>query len=101
VDKLRTGQNNTEYRNIRNWISQSDFPAQQSDFLKKRQKGTGQWFLDSTQVKRWHQDPNATLFCPGTPGAGKSMIAAIAIEDLLKGQPIAIIGVAYVYCSYK
>ncbi|XTI88328.1 ankyrin repeat domain-containing protein [Cenococcum geophilum] len=40
----------------------------------KSLEGTGQWFLDSPE----------TLFCPGIPGAGKTIIAAIAIDYLCR-----------------
>jgi len=48
----------------------------------------------------WLRQPKATLFCPGIPGAGKTIIAAIVIEHLKKLQSSSV-GVAYVYCNYK
>ncbi|OCK92309.1 ankyrin, partial [Cenococcum geophilum 1.58] len=82
------------------WISPMDFPAQQSDFIGRRQEGTGQWFLDAPEFKVWLHQPKKTLLCPGIPGAGKTMIAAIAVDHLLKMQSSSI-GVAFVYCNYK
>lgn len=35
------------------------------------------------------------------PGAGKTMIAAIAVDHLLKTVQSSSIGIAYVYCNYK
>jgi Cdc6-like AAA superfamily ATPase len=83
------------------WISPTDYPAQQSDIIKRRQEGTGQWFLDAPEVARWLGESKATLFCPGIPGAGKTMIAAIAIDHLLKSLQNSPSGIAYVYCNYK
>ena len=83
------------------WISPTDFPAQQSDFIGRKQQGTGQWFLDASEVAQWLREPKGTLFCPGIPGAGKTMIAAIAVDHLLKTVQSSTIGVAYVYCNYK
>jgi Cdc6-like AAA superfamily ATPase len=83
------------------WISSSDYPAQQSDIIKRRQEGTGQWFLDAPEVARWHDDAKTTLFCPGIPGAGKTMVAAIAVDQLLDSAQNGAYGVAYVYCNYK
>ena len=83
------------------WISPTDFPAQQSDFIGRRQQGTGQWFLDASEVAQWLRQPKGTLFCPGIPGAGKTMIAAIAVDHLLKTAQSNSIGVAYLYCNYK
>ena len=83
------------------WISPTDFPAQQSDFIGRRQQGTGQWFLDASEVAQWLGQSKGTLFCPGIPGAGKTMIAAIAVDHLLKTAQSSSIGVAYLYCNYK
>lgn len=78
-----------------------DFPAQQSDIIGRRQEGTGQWFLDDPAFAKWLSQPKETLFCPGIPGAGKTMIAAIVIDHLLKAVQSSAVGVAYVYCNYK
>ncbi|RYP19461.1 hypothetical protein DL767_009642 [Monosporascus sp. MG133] len=83
------------------WISPTDYPAQQSDIIKRRQEGTGQWLLDAPETARWLSETKGTLFCPGIPGAGKTMIAAIAIDHLLKSVQSSSVGVAYVYCNYK
>jgi hypothetical protein len=88
-------------RNLLEWISLSDYPAQQSDIIKRRQEGTGQWFLDAPEVAQWLSKAKATLFCPGIPGAGKTMVAAIAIDHLLNLAQNSAYGVAYVYCNYK
>jgi hypothetical protein len=45
------------------WLSPTDFPAQQRDIIIRRQEGTGQWFVDSPEFKRWLQgsDKDALL----------------------------------------
>ena len=101
VDEIRQDQDAAKHRRILEWISPSDYPAQQSDIIKRRQEGTGQWFLDAPQVATWLSEHQATLFCPGIPGAGKTMVAAIAIDHLLKSVQSSSHGVAYVYCNYK
>jgi predicted amino acid-binding ACT domain protein len=83
------------------WLSPTDFPAQQHDIITRRQEGTGQWFLDSDNFKRWLRGSDKTLFCPGIPGAGKTMMAAIAIDHLCRTIWCDDIGVAYLFCSYK
>jgi Cdc6-like AAA superfamily ATPase len=57
--------------------------------------------MNAPEVSRWLNEPKATLFCPGIPGAGKTMIAAIAIDHLLNSMQHSTHGVAYVYCNYK
>jgi hypothetical protein len=101
VDAIRQQHDSAKHRSLLEWTSASDYPAQQSDIIKRREQGTGQWFIDAPEVSRWLNEPKATLFCPGIPGAGKTMIAAIAIDHLLDTMQHSTHGVAYVYCNYK
>lgn len=50
---------------------------------------------------RWLNEAKTTLFCPGIPGAGKTMVAAIAVDQLLNSAQNGVYGVAYVYYNYK
>jgi Cdc6-like AAA superfamily ATPase len=90
-----------QHHNIMKWLSPTDFPAQQHDIITRRQEGTGQWFLDSPEFKSWLQGSDKMLFCPGIPGAGKTMMAAIVIDHLCRTAECDDIGVAYLFCSYK
>ncbi|KAF1970704.1 hypothetical protein BU23DRAFT_537789 [Bimuria novae-zelandiae CBS 107.79] len=101
VDEIQQDQVNAKHSKIMGWISPTGYPAQQSDIIGRRQKGTGKWFLDAPEFTRWLGEPKGTLFCPGIPGAGKTMVAAIAIDHLLKSVQSSLVGVAYVYCNYK
>ena len=80
-----------------------NYPARQSDIIGHRQEGTCQWFLRAPEFAKWLGEPKGTLFCPGIPGAGKTMVAAIAIDHLLHytRTQSSSIGVAYVYCNYQ
>ena len=42
-----------------------------------------------------------TLFCPGIPGAGKTMIASMVINHLKTSFPDDTTGRAFLYCIYK
>ena len=83
------------------WLSPTNFPAQQHGVISRRQKGTGQWFLDSAELKGWLNGSNKTLFCPGIPGAGKTMMAAIALGHVYRMAEHDDIGIACLFCSYK
>ncbi|MCJ1469647.1 hypothetical protein MMC07_008283 [Pseudocyphellaria aurata] len=100
-DQARQDQDDDQHKKLMEWISATDFPAQQSDFIARRQEGTGQWFRDAPEFREWLHGLNETLFCPGIPGAGKTMIAAIAVDHLLNVVSSGAAGVAYVYCDYK
>ena len=101
VDAIQQDQSRQQLHNILEWISSTDFPAQQSDFIAQRQDGTGWWFLDSPEFSKWIHGSNRTLFCPGIPGAGKTIMAATTIDHLSRTLPRNTIGVAYIYCNYK
>lgn len=85
-----------------NWLTPVDYAAQQSDFINRRQAGTGQWLLDSPEFKTWVEAEKQTLFCPGIPGAGKTIITSIVVEELLSHvKNNQSIGVAYLYCDFR
>ncbi|KAK6523104.1 hypothetical protein TWF694_006002 [Orbilia ellipsospora] len=64
--------------------------------------GTGQWLLDSPEFNAWVEGETKTLFCPGIPGAGKTILAAILIESLhSRFHDDPKIGIAYLYCNFR
>jgi hypothetical protein len=87
---------------ILTWLTTIDFGAQQSDFISRRQKGTGQWLLDSDEFQTWLKTSKQTLFCAGIPGAGKTIITSVVVDNVItKFQNDTNIGIAYLYCNYK
>lgn len=91
-----------EHVAILNWLSPADYGPQQSDFLRRRQPGTGQWFLDTDAYQTWLQMAKKTLFCPGIPGAGKTILTAIAVDQLTtRCHENPDIGLAYIYCNFR
>src|SRR3569833_2546138 len=67
---------------ILGWLTPVDYTPQQHDFISKRQTGTGQWLLDSAEYQTWRQTAKSTLFCPGIPGAVKTILTSIVVEFL-------------------
>ncbi|KAL5359318.1 hypothetical protein BJX96DRAFT_183666 [Aspergillus floccosus] len=87
---------------ILKWLSQIDYALQQKHFIRIRQPGTAQWFLDSSEYQVWLKTDNQILFCPGIPGAGKTIITATIIDDLYhKFQDDTSIAIAYLYCDFR
>lgn len=85
---------------IIDWLSPVEYASQQSDFIAKHQEGTGTWLLHSDQFQDWINQSGGTLFCPGIPGAGKTILTSIVIDhicSLFQNDPS--IGVAYLYCN--
>ena len=102
VERLTTRQGQQEDQEILDWLSPINSLAQQSDLLKGCQEGTGQWFLESQQYQQWFIGQEPTLFCPGIPGAGKTLLTSIVIDDIqgrCKGH--SDVAIAFVYFSYK
>jgi Cdc6-like AAA superfamily ATPase len=102
VNKLLRVQHDQEHEAILKWLTPIEYAPQQSDIISRRQEGTGQWLLDSDEFHAWISQSGETLFCPGIPGAGKTMMSAIVIDHLkARFENNADIGVAYIYCSYQ
>ncbi|KAJ2897091.1 hypothetical protein MKZ38_005001 [Zalerion maritima] len=97
-------QKNAEEREaILDWLSTLDFRERQENAFQKHHKGTGRWMLDTKEFRHWFNGKeNSSLWCPGIPGAGKTVIIrSIAInhvaENMVEGED----AIAYIYCQYK
>ena len=101
VSCLRTQAENAELLEILEWLSPSNYPAQQFDIMKRKQEDTVQWFLNAPELSEWLAKPHATLFCPGIPGAGKTVVSATLVDHLSHMVQDDSIGIAYIYCNYK
>ena len=87
---------------VLNWLTPINYGLQQSDFIKKRQEGTGNWLLNSDEFQHWLHHSKETLFCQGIPGSGKTIMASIVISHLdAKFKNDADIGIAYLYCNFR
>jgi hypothetical protein len=102
VDKLLRRQHDREHDIILNWLTPIDYAPQQNDFIDRRQDGTGQWLLDSKEFRDWLSQSHQTLFCPGIPGAGKTITTSIVVHHLhTKFRSDPTIGIAYLYCNFR
>ncbi|KAF2193057.1 purine and uridine phosphorylase [Zopfia rhizophila CBS 207.26] len=102
VETVRSKLDREEDLEILNWLTLIDYGPQHSDFLRRRQPGTGQWLLDSAEFQRWLKTDKQTLFCPGIPGAGKTILTSIVVNDLNTRFPDdRTTGIAYIYCDFR
>jgi len=100
--KLIQHTDDQERQNILGWLTSTDFGTQQSDFINRQQEGTGRWLLDSDEFQRWFKESKKTLFCPGIPGAGKTIMTSIVVDHLnTKYGNDNSVGIAYLYCNYQ
>jgi hypothetical protein len=102
VNTLLRRQHNQEHEQILKWLTPIDYAPQQTDYIRRRQPGTGYWLLDSAEYQTWLKVGKQSLFCPGIPGAGKTILTSIVVNDLCKRyRNNATVGIAYVYCNFQ
>jgi hypothetical protein len=102
VETIRNKLNKDKDMKVLDWLTLVDYGPQQTDYIRRRQPGTGQWLLDSPEFQTWLNTENQTLFCPGIPGAGKTILTSIVVEELttrFSNDPT--IGIAYIYCNFR
>ena len=62
------------------WLSPLEPRSRQFSLAADRVEGVGDWLLQTEQFQTWHsldtqsEPQNATLFCHGNPGVGKTYI---------------------------
>ncbi|KAI0887892.1 uncharacterized protein GGS22DRAFT_197834 [Annulohypoxylon maeteangense] len=102
LGKLHRHDDDHEFHLFLNWLAKKDYSMQQNDFIRRRQPGTGRWLLDSTKFREWVDTPTTTLFCPGMPGAGKTILTSIVVDELSRRfENDNDIGVAYIFCNFR
>ncbi|RHZ43686.1 uncharacterized protein CDV56_101993 [Aspergillus thermomutatus] len=102
VSELRTLAMQGKHARLLDWLSPNDFSSQQHDIISRRKVGTGLWFLESDEFQGWLEQRGQTMFCPGIPGAGKTVMAAIIVDHLqTKFQHDPQVHVGYLFCSYQ
>ncbi|KAK5997636.1 Ankyrin-2 [Cladobotryum mycophilum] len=83
VDKVIVTSKRAEERKILDWLTPINYGPQQSDISRLLQSGTCQWFLDSPEYRTWvDSDEGQISFCPGIPGAGKTVLTS-TVNDVL------------------
>ncbi|KAL6693319.1 ankyrin repeat-containing domain protein [Trichoderma pleuroticola] len=103
LEEARAFRHDEKDQKILDWISLLDYGAEHSDVLKWWQPGTGQWLLESTEFKEFlERNDKQILFCPGIPGAGKTVMAATMVDYLHKQfAHDSSICIAYIYFNFR
>ena len=83
------------------WLCSNESPITHEAACKARAgcAGSGTWVLKEAKVHQWQSanvSSNNTLWLNGIPGAGKSVLASVIIEDCLKRKGCT---TAYFYCT--
>lgn len=70
-------------KEIIEWLFRSDPLTNFRRASGKRQRGTGQWLLDSAEFQSWNESSNCFLWLYGRPGCGKTILSSTIIKDLV------------------
>ncbi|KAJ6024087.1 hypothetical protein N7540_004884 [Penicillium herquei] len=108
VGRLVRHQDQQKIQKILEWLSSINIATKQADFFNDCQKGTGQWFIQTKIFQNWVYQSSTTsqrersLFCPGIPGAGKTLLASTVINELSSNfENDHTVGVAFFYCNFR
>ncbi|KAL2070839.1 hypothetical protein VTL71DRAFT_13865 [Oculimacula yallundae] len=91
---------------VLDYFSILNYKVVQSGYRKFRAAGSGEWLLEQLTFKQWVDKDLHFLWCPGLPGAGKTILTSTIIDHLISVSKTAAkasspIGLAYIYCDYK
>ncbi|KAJ6457857.1 hypothetical protein DFH09DRAFT_1297203 [Mycena vulgaris] len=86
---------------IFDWISPLEFLQRQVDVFSTLQPGTGEWLLADAQFQDWESGSGKILWCPGMPGAGKTVLASLIFNRLEVQARKNNIGLACIYLNHK
>ena len=94
-------ENKDRHEKIVQFLAKFDFSARYKDVFSARHKKTGQWFLEAQNFQSWAGKSGQNLWCPGIPGAGKTILLAVAVNYLQekffkKGEVVL-----FAFCDYK
>ena len=87
-------------QNVLNSFGSLDPRRNQNMSRKLRHPGTGMWFTESLGFKSWQTSQNGKFWLYGIPGAGKTVLASLIIDEVLATTSTTK-AAAYFYCDYK
>ncbi|KAG8527305.1 uncharacterized protein KY384_008049 [Bacidia gigantensis] len=89
-------------REILRKLSTLDYRARQQEYFLKRHEGTYASFLNDARFTEWlRASKGSMLWCPGNPGAGKTVLASAVIDHVLGRKLDLDAAVVYIYCDYR
>ena len=55
----------SEEKGVIDWLCPLEFFSKHNDALSRRQEGTGQWLLESPELRSWINTAGKVIWCPG------------------------------------
>jgi hypothetical protein len=101
LDKLWRVETTKEHRRLLHLLGAEDADEAYRMNARLHQYGTGLWFLEEGKPYRtWLATLGAKLWVYGIPGAGKTVLSALAIQHTM-GTASITHGIAFYYCSHR
>ena len=91
----------TEIQKILDWLCPLDFRSHYSNAQQTLVEGTGSWFLRHPVFQKWSLSDRAMLFGVGIPGAGKTLISTIVINELKRTTKETNGVILYAFCNFQ
>ncbi|KAL8654594.1 MAG: hypothetical protein Q9210_001407 [Variospora velana] len=82
------------------WLSPVNPARKHQDFSQDRQSGTGMWLFDLPEMGHWLESSDEALWIYGIPGAGKTTLSTLVVDEILTRKRSALIGTAYFYIRH-
>ena len=82
------------------WLSPVNPALKLQNFKQERQGGTGTWLFDLPEMTEWLDTPDAALWIYGIPGAGKTILSTLVVDEVLNRQRSESVGTAYFYIRH-
>ena len=82
------------------WLSPVDPISKHRVFKRERQAGTGTWLFDLPEMTNWLESPHDALWIYGIPGAGKTTLSTLVVDEILTRKRSNSVGTAYFYVRH-
>lgn len=70
------------------------------EFRRDRQRGTGTWLFDLPEMTTWLESSDGALWIYGIPGAGKTILSTLVVDEVLSRKRSHSVGTAYFYIRH-
>ncbi|KAK7446745.1 hypothetical protein VKT23_014441 [Stygiomarasmius scandens] len=81
-EQISPEQREKELEKIREWLKPSDPSQNYNEHIEDQVAGTGEWFLNGEEYKKWKETPNSMMWLQGEMGCGKSVLISGVIKNL-------------------
>lgn len=82
------------------WLSPVDPIWKHRAFKQERQAGTGTWLFDLPEMTNWLENPHDALWIYGIPGAGKTTLSTLVVDEIFNRKRSNSVGTAYFYIRH-